>query len=77
MEAELRWASTTKLEKTKRKSSKKFKGSPMTIKRTLRKLEIKYHMRAPYPDAPYHQLQRNKILTENEISKRIQKTHNG
>ena len=46
----------------------------MKIKRTLRKLEIKYHTRAPHPDAPDHQLQRIKTLAKYEISKRSKKT---
>ena len=47
--------------------------SPIKIKRTLRKLEIKYHKRAPHPDAPDHQLQRIKNLAKYEISKRSKK----
>ena len=63
-------------EQSQRKSSKTFthesktKIMPMTINRTLRKLEIKYCTRAPHPDTPDHQLQRIK----NGISERTQKT---
>ena len=52
--------------KSQNKLSEKFKVSPMTINRPLKKLDIKYRERALYPKASNYQIQRIKDLAKNK-----------